>query len=478
MQLWNALAKKYIKSKYPDEYAGMNEQSMKLSEIKEVIDELISEELQEVNHTTDSSGKNIIAQGAPGSVIRFVTEHPDVIKAMREWAKDCQWRDVTDESDIDDMPDEEILRGVQRHYDGGIRAFIQDSNSNAETPVGYKEGVGYVHAKDRAKDPKSIKKPGGGTEHWRIKFQSASDLKKHGNTEMSKVRETIRELVDEMVSGERLQEVTMPHSQPTPNDPQQLWRIVDSLEYGQSISFYNPKNPSSNTTAPWIYIKKLQSHGGGGYEQSGFNLSIEPRMDARTQRGVLKGVDNLRSEDDVTEDEVSLALEAVAQNIDILSMYYIETEEQAPKKKPYEGDPDHDLGDYERFGPDQLTAKDVTESKNMKKHELRSLIKESIEEVQSEMHGFEEQQELLSMKRIQAYAHWGFKNASKHPNEMQALFQKIVKEIDGLVKEHEHGHEVPIKQDTSKKSPLGVTQETVSKTKQLLDQMISQRKKK
>lgn len=66
------------------------------------------------------------------------------------------------------------------------------------------EGVGYVYDKDRKKDPKSI--PG---EHWRIKFQSDDDLKKHGNTEMSSVKENkyinkkevksiIKEIIDEM----------------------------------------------------------------------------------------------------------------------------------------------------------------------------------------------------------------------------------------------------------------------------------------
>ena len=34
-------------------------------------------------------------------------------------------------------------------------------------------------------------------------------------------------------------------------------------------------------------------------------------------------------------------------------MYYIETEDAPPKRKPYQGDPDHDIGDYERFGPDE-----------------------------------------------------------------------------------------------------------------------------
>ena len=454
---------------------------MKLSEIKQIIDELISEELKEVNHTTDSSGKSVIAVGAPGSIARFAVEHPDIIKHMRDWVKDCSWGEQFEEHEIDELSDIQILQGVQRHYEGGIKQFIQDAQPTGGTTPPQTEGVGYVHAKDRAKDPKSIKKPGGGTEHWRIKFQSASDLKKHGNTEKSKVTESqlkgvIRELVDEIMDGERLEEVTMPQSKPTPNNPDDLWKLIDSIDYGQSISFYNPKNPSPNTTAPWIYIKKVLSHGGSGHEQSGFNLNIEPRMDAKTQKSVLVGTENLRSEDDVTEDEVSLALEVVAKNVKILSMYYIETEETPPKKKPYEGDPDHDLGDYEKFGPDRLTAKDLTESKDMKKHQLKALIKESIEEVQNEDYQWEEQQELLAMKRIQAYAHWGAKNATKHPNELVSLFQRIVKEIDSLVKAHEHGHEVPIKHN--QKSPLGVTQETVSKTKQLLDQMISQRKKK
>lgn len=113
---------------------------MKKSEFKTIVEELI----KEINHTQDSSGKSIVAQGAPGSVIRFVTENPELIKQMRDWVKDCEWSDIGDESDVDELSDMEILKGIQRNYDGGIKEFIAgDQNSKAQVPVGYKEGTGY-----------------------------------------------------------------------------------------------------------------------------------------------------------------------------------------------------------------------------------------------------------------------------------------------------------------------------------------------
>ena len=177
---------------------------MRNSKFKEILSEVIQEELKEISHTSDSSGKPVVAVGAPGSIERFAVEHPDIINQMRDWVKDCQWGDVADESDVDDFSNEQIVKGVQKYYDGGVKAFLKDSNSDGVAPVGLKdgldkktppttspdddvpfeEGFGYVHAKDRAKDPKSIR-----GDRWRVKFQSADDLKKHGNTEMSKVTE-------------------------------------------------------------------------------------------------------------------------------------------------------------------------------------------------------------------------------------------------------------------------------------------------
>jgi hypothetical protein len=84
--------------------------------------------------------------------------------------------------------------------------YPSDNIDNHTTKI-TDEGVGYVSDKDMAKDPKHIK-----GDRWRVKFQSAGDLNKHGNTEMSSVNETIskkelkkviREIVDEMRVGSK-----------------------------------------------------------------------------------------------------------------------------------------------------------------------------------------------------------------------------------------------------------------------------------
>ena len=48
---------------------------------------------------------------------------PDQIAAMREWVADCSWGDMDEES-LAELTDEQIIRGVNKHYDGGIRAFL------------------------------------------------------------------------------------------------------------------------------------------------------------------------------------------------------------------------------------------------------------------------------------------------------------------------------------------------------------------
>lgn len=63
-----------------------------------------------------------LADNAMLESLRFA---PELIAAMRDWAKDCAWRDV-DEDDVDEMPLAELLRGIERHYDGGMAAFIRD----------------------------------------------------------------------------------------------------------------------------------------------------------------------------------------------------------------------------------------------------------------------------------------------------------------------------------------------------------------
>lgn len=59
----------------------------------------------------------------------------ELIKAAKEWIKDCQWGDL-DSDDVDELSDVEVENGVNRHYDGGIKQFIKDSE-----PVTIKENM-------------------------------------------------------------------------------------------------------------------------------------------------------------------------------------------------------------------------------------------------------------------------------------------------------------------------------------------------
>lgn len=50
----------------------------------------------------------------------------ELVNEMRNWIKECNWQDVEDE-DVDNMTDEELIRGINNHYSGGIDQFIKDS---------------------------------------------------------------------------------------------------------------------------------------------------------------------------------------------------------------------------------------------------------------------------------------------------------------------------------------------------------------
>lgn len=50
------------------------------------------------------------------------TERRTVIAEMRNWVIDCQWAD--NDLDVEDMPEETLLYGIQRHFEGGIEEFI------------------------------------------------------------------------------------------------------------------------------------------------------------------------------------------------------------------------------------------------------------------------------------------------------------------------------------------------------------------
>lgn len=45
------------------------------------------------------------------------------IQRMRDWIDDIQWEDL---GNSDDLSDEEVIAGVKKHYDGGIKQFMID----------------------------------------------------------------------------------------------------------------------------------------------------------------------------------------------------------------------------------------------------------------------------------------------------------------------------------------------------------------
>ncbi|SRR6266404_780869 len=331
------------------------------------------------------------------------------------------------------------------------------------------EGVGYVYAKDRAKDPKSI--PG---EHWRIKFGSEKDLKKHGDSEVSPVKEgrvskselkqIIRELVSENFSN-TLNEIE--ESKPLQKNRDFIANLIFRLKDGEYIWFSADKHGTS----------------GGGY---GVEKKIEG--DEYVYRTTGEYGDYLEEEEDIQHfaEEVSK---------DKYVNFYLILPIQGYTRPRSNYEDDQALGSYEINGPDPIEPQfeeksRLKENRNLDNitpeiiHNMRSWIKdcqwedigdesdvdelsvsEILQGVQKHYDGgvegfiknsnisenqtnvapdnWEEQQELLALKRIQTYAHWGDKNIQKHPNEIGKIFQLIVKEIDGLVKAHKEGKEVP-----------------------------------
>jgi hypothetical protein len=57
-----------------------------------------------------------------GTAARVLHVTKDHLKAMREWVSDCAWRE---DCETDEFTDEEIIRGVEKHFDGGLDAFFK-----------------------------------------------------------------------------------------------------------------------------------------------------------------------------------------------------------------------------------------------------------------------------------------------------------------------------------------------------------------
>ena len=51
-------------------------------------------------------------------------DEAQLISEARGWVADCEWGD---EFEVNELTAEQIKRGINRHYDGGWRAFVADS---------------------------------------------------------------------------------------------------------------------------------------------------------------------------------------------------------------------------------------------------------------------------------------------------------------------------------------------------------------
>lgn len=48
------------------------------------------------------------------------------LSEARDWIKDCIWGDL-DQDDVDDLSNEQIIKGIQDNYNGGLKQFVLDS---------------------------------------------------------------------------------------------------------------------------------------------------------------------------------------------------------------------------------------------------------------------------------------------------------------------------------------------------------------
>lgn len=78
--------------------------------------------LEEADGLTDAA--DALVRVTPQDVLAMPNAS-DIIAAAKDWVADCQWEE--DPEYIDELPVERLLAGVDRHYAGGLTAFLKDS---------------------------------------------------------------------------------------------------------------------------------------------------------------------------------------------------------------------------------------------------------------------------------------------------------------------------------------------------------------
>jgi len=91
----------------------------------------IANELDSMGMYDDANSLDGVLQELPDDIEQTATpedvlQMPDanqIIKDARDWVEDCQWND---QEEIGSYGDFQILKGVDRHYDGGLSQFLKD----------------------------------------------------------------------------------------------------------------------------------------------------------------------------------------------------------------------------------------------------------------------------------------------------------------------------------------------------------------
>lgn len=92
----------------------------------------IANEMDSIGMYDEANSLDGVLQGLPEGIEQRVTpedvlQMPDasrIIKNARDWVEDCQWDDEESIKSYDDLT---ILKGVERHYDGGLFQFLKDT---------------------------------------------------------------------------------------------------------------------------------------------------------------------------------------------------------------------------------------------------------------------------------------------------------------------------------------------------------------
>jgi hypothetical protein len=50
----------------------------------------------------------------------------ELVKQGRAWIAECEWPDL-DPEEVDNLRPAQVIRGIERHYAGGLAQFIEDS---------------------------------------------------------------------------------------------------------------------------------------------------------------------------------------------------------------------------------------------------------------------------------------------------------------------------------------------------------------